>query len=336
MRSQTEKKGKLLLTLFCSIAVASLVMVLAAPLESYAKQTGQGAILHYYAAQTRQRSFASPREAVEALTDAVKAGNTKELQAIFGPTGGNEVISSGDAIEDRAGRKRYLQAYEAKNALIQEGDAKAILQIGLEEWPFPIPIVKKDEKWFFDTKKGKEELINRRIGRNELNTIQTCLAFVDAQREYAGKDREGDGLLKYAQKFLSTPGKKDGLYWTASAGEEESPLGDFAAKATREGYKKANNNAVPYHGYFFKILKAQGKNAPDGAYDYMVRGKMIGGFAMIAYPSRYGVSGVMTFIVNHDGIVYEKNLGKNTDKIAQAIKLFDSDATWKKVETNNK
>jgi hypothetical protein len=142
--------------------------------------------------------------------------------------------------------------------------------------------------------------------------------------------------LKYAQKFLSTPGKTDGLYWTASAGEEESPLGDFAAKATREGYKKANNNAVPYHGYFFKILKAQGKNAPDGAYDYIVKGKMIGGFAMIAYPSRYGVSGVMTFIVNHDGIVYEKNLGKNTDKIAQAIKLFDSDATWKKVETNNK
>jgi hypothetical protein len=290
-------------------------MVLAAPLQGYAAQAGQ-------------KTFASPGEAVNALIGAVKAGDMKELNAIFGP-GGKDVLSSGDPTQDRAGRERYLQAYDAKNALIQEGDSKAILQIGTEEWPFPVPIVKRGNKWSFDTKKGKEELINRRIGRNELDTIQTCLAFVDAQREFAGKDRNGDGFFEYAQKFISTPGKKDGLYWEAKAGEEESPLGDFAAMAAREGYKKANIRPVPYHGYFFKILKAQSKNAAEGAYDYMVRGKMIGGFAMVAYPSRYGVSGVMTFIVNHDGIVYEKNLGKDTDKIAQAIKLFNPDTTWK-------
>ena len=239
-------------------------------------------------------------------------------------------------MEDRAVRERFLKAYEAKNALIPDGDAKAVLQIGTEEWPFPIPIVKKGEKWFFDTKKGKEELINRRIGRNELDTIQTCLAYVDAQREYAGKDRDGDGLFEYAQKFVSTPGKKDGLYWEAKPGEEESPFGDLFARATREGYKKTSNKPIPYHGYFFKILKAQGKNAPGGAYDYLVNGRMIGGFAMVAYPAQYGVSGVMTFVVNHDGIVYEKNLGKNTAKIAQAMKLFDPDKTWRKVETKNK
>ena len=186
---------------FCSVAVATLIIVLSVPLQGYT-------------AQARQKTFASPEEAVKALIDAVKADNMEELSAIFGPAA-KEVLSSGDAVEDKADRERFLKAYEAKNALITEGDAKAVLQIGTEEWPFPIPIVKKGKKWFFDTKKGKEELINRRIGRNELNTIQVCLAYVDAQREYAGKDRDGDGLFEYAQKFISTPGKKDGLYWKA-------------------------------------------------------------------------------------------------------------------------
>jgi hypothetical protein len=250
--------------------------------------------------------------------------------AIFGPAG-REVLSSGDAVEDRSVRERFLNAYETKNAVIRDGDMKAVLQIGAEEWPFPIPIVKRGEKWFFDTKKGKEELNNRRIGKNELSTIQTCLAYVDAQREYAANDRDGDGLLEYAQKFSSTTGKKDGLYWKAKASEEESPLGDFFARATREGYRKASNKPVPYHGYYFRVLKAQGKNAPGGAYDYIINGNMIGGFGMVAYPANYGVSGVMTFVINHDGIVYEKNLGKDTAKIAQMIKLFDPDKTWREV-----
>ncbi len=318
MNAHAQKKEKWLSNFMCSVAVATLIIALFVPVQGYA-------------AQARQKTFASPEEAVKDLIDAAKAGNQAELMAIFGPAA-RAVLSSGDAVEDREVRERFVKAYEAKHALIQDGNAKAVLQIGTEEWPFPIPIVKKGEKWSFDTKKGKEELNNRRIGRNELNTIQTCLAYVDAQREYAAKDRDGDGLFEYAQKFWSTPNKKDGLYWETKTGEEESPLGDFVAKATREGYTKTDNKPVPYHGYFFKILKAQGKNAHGGAYDYVVNGKMIGGFGMVAYPANYGVSGVMTFIVNHEGVVYEKNLGKDTAKIARAIKLFDPDKTWKKVE----
>jgi hypothetical protein len=318
MYSYTRKNEKWLLKVFCSVAVVTLVLVLSVPLQGYA-------------AQARQKAFASPEEAVKALIDAVRADNVKELSAIFGPEG-KDVLSSGDTIADRAGREWFLKAYETKNTLIRDGDAKAVLQISAEEWPFPIPIVKRGEKWFFDTKQGKEELLNRRIGRNELDTIQTCLAYVDAQREYARKDRDGDGLFEYAQKFVSTPGKKDGLYWEAKAGEEESPFGDLLASATREGRKKRSDKPVPYHGYFFRILKAQGRNAPGGAYDYILNGEMIGGFGMVAYPARYGVSGVMTFVVNHDGIVYQKDLGKDTGKIAAAITKFDPDKTWKAAE----
>jgi hypothetical protein len=319
MNSHTQKKEKWLLMFMRSVAVAALIIALFVPVQGYA-------------AQASQKTFASPEEAVKALIDAATAGNQEELMAIFGPAG-REVLSSGDAVDDKAVKEQFLKAYEVKHALIREGDTKAVLQIGAEDWPFPIPIVKRGEKWSFDTKKGKEEMNNRRIGRNELSTIQVCLAYVDAQREYAAKDRDGDGLFEYAQKFWSSPGKKDGLYWETKPGEEESPLGDFAARATGEGYKKTSNKPVPYHGYYFKVLKAQGKNAPGGAYDYLVKERMIGGFGMVAYPAKYGVSGVMTFVVNHDGIVYEKNLGKDTTKIAQAMKLFNPDKTWKKVET---
>jgi hypothetical protein len=319
MHTYTRKNEEWLLRFFCSIAVATLIIVLSVPLQGYA-------------AQAREKAFASPEEAVKALVDAVKADNLEELIAIFGPAG-REEISTGDAVEDRAGRQRFLKAYETKNALIREGDAKVVLQIGTEEWPFPIPIVKRDEKWSFDTGKGKEELINRRIGRNELSTIQTCLAYVDAQREYVVKDRDGDGLLEYAQKLRSDPGKKNGLYWEAKAGEGQSPLGPLFAAAQEKGYSKAaGGKPVPYHGYYYRILTAQGKSAPDGAYEYLVRGNMIGGFALVAYPAKYGSSGIMTFIVNHDGVVYQKNLGKSTEKTAMAMKLFNPDQTWKKVE----
>jgi hypothetical protein len=316
MNTHTQKKEKWFVTFLSTVALAAVIMVLSIP-------------LHSYAAPAKQKTFASAEEAVKALIDAAKAGSQEELMAIFGPAA-KDVLSSGDAVEDKAVRERFVKAYEAKNALVQDGDAKAVLQIGPHEWPFPIPIVKKNQQWSFDTKKGKEELNNRRIGRNELSTIQTCLAYVDAQREYAAKDRDTDGLFEYAQKFVSTPGTKDGLYWEAKPGEEESPFGDLFARATREGYKKTDNKPTPYHGYYFKVLKAQGKNAPGGAYDYVVKGRMIGGFGMVAYPANYGVSGVMTFVVNHDGIVYEKNLGKDTTKIAQAMKLFNPDKTWRK------
>ncbi|HUL23614.1 MAG TPA: DUF2950 domain-containing protein [Thermodesulfobacteriota bacterium] len=280
-----------------------------------------------------QKTFKSPEEAGKSLMDAVKSNDTKELLAIFGPAG-KELISSGDEVADKAGRERFIQDYEEMNKLEKETDKKVTLVVGDREWPFPIPIVKKGETWVFDTMAGKEELLNRRIGRNELNTIQTCLAYVDAQREYAMKDRDNNKLLEYARKFWSTPGKKDGLYWETKEGEAESPFGAVAAQAVQEGYKPKNpgDKPSPYHGYYYKILKAQGKNAEGGAYDYVINGKMIGGFALVAYPAEHGASGVMTFIVNHDGVVYQKDLGKETGKIAKAMAKYDPDKTWKKVE----
>ena len=280
-------------------------------------------------ADAQQKTFKSPEEAVKSLMEALRASNTKEVLAIFGPTW-NEIISKVDKVQDKAARDRFMKAYDEMNKLEKETDSKMTLVVGKEEWPFPIPIVKKGESWLFDTKAGKEELINRRIGRNELNTIQACLAIVDAQREYAMKDQDGDGLLAYAQKFWSTKGKKDGLYWKEKEGEEQSPLGPLAAQAVREGYtpRKPGDKPLPYYGYFYRILKAQGKNAPGGAYDYVVRGKMIGGFALVAYPAEYGSSGIMTFVVNHDGVVYEKNLGSETAKVAIAMKAYDPDDTW--------
>ncbi len=286
-----------------------------------------------FAADAKQKSFKSPEEAAKALAIAIKGDDLKELMAIFGPTG-KELVFSGDEVADKTGRDRFVKAYEQMNKLVSEGDKKIILHVGTEDFPFPIPIVRKGENWFFDTKAGKEEILNRRIGRNELNAIQVCLAYVDAQREYVLKDRDGNKLLEYAQRFISTKGQKDGLYWEAKEGEEESPLGPLVAKAAAEGYlgKKSGDRRTPYHGYYYRILKAQGKNAPGGEYDYVVKGKMIGGFALLAYPAEYGNSGVMTFIVNQDGVVYEKDLGKGTEKTATAIRKFDPDTTWKKVQ----
>jgi Protein of unknown function (DUF2950) len=286
-----------------------------------------------FATEAAQKSFKSPEEAVKAMSNAVKGNDTKELLMIFGPEG-KELISSGDKVADETGREHFIKAYEEMNRLVRENDTKVILRVGNGDWPFPIPIVKKGENWFFDTMAGREEILNRRIGRNELNAIQVCLAYVDAQREYILKDRDEDRLLEYAQKFQSRKGKKNGLYWEAKEGEEQSPLGPLIAKAAGEGYlgKKIIGKRKSYHGYHYKILKSQGKNARGGEYDYVVNGKMIGGFALVAYPDEYGNSGVMTFIVNQDGVVYEKDLGKETEKIARTMTKFDPDETWKKVE----
>lgn len=284
--------------------------------------------------KTRPKTFASPEEAVTALVDAMKSGDKAELSAIFGP-GSESLISSGDNVVDKAGRERFLRNYEEKNSLEKKGDEEAILQVGKDDWPFPIPIRRKGSAWVFDTKAGKEEFLNRRIGRNELNTIDVLEAYVVAQREYAKKDWDGDGVYPYAQKFASTPGKKDGLYWEAKEGEEPSPFGPLAARAAHEGYtrKGKTEKPSPYYGYHFKILKAQGKDAPGGEYDYVVKGNMILGFGLLAYPAQYGSSGIMTFIVNQDGVVYEKDLGKGTAKAAPAMKRYDPDGTWKKVES---
>ena len=284
------------------------------------------------AASASQKSFASAEEAVKALMAAAKDNNDKEVLSIFGPSG-KELIFSGDKVADKRRREEFIKAYDEKNKLVQEGDS-IVLVIGKNDWPFPIPLVKKGTAWVFDTEKGKQEVLNRRIGENELFTIQTLLAVVDAQREYAMKDRNKNGLLDYAQKFFSDPGKKNGLYWEAKAGEAPSPLGPIIAEARSEGYQgtRVNGSGGPYHGYHYKMLTAQGKDAPGGAYSYLVKGKMIGGFAVVAYPAEYDNSGVMTFIVNHDGKVFQKNLGKNTASVAKAMKEYNPDSTWSQVK----
>jgi len=286
--------------------------------------------------QTKQKSFPSAEEAVKALVAALMINDDKELLAIFGK-GGEEVISSGDPVADRQGRELFLKKYEEKNSLVSQKTGVTLV-LGLVEWPFPIPVVKRGTAWFFDTARGKEEILNRRIGENELSAIETCLAIVDAQREYAMMDIDGDGVPEYAEKLLSDPGKKNGLYWETKEGEAPSPIGPELAEARKEGYsgKNATGSGLPYHGYYYRALKAQGKNAAGGAYEYVIRGKMIGGFALVAYPAKYGNSGVMTFIVNHDGVVYQKDLGKDTAKSGEAMKKFDPDKTWKKLEAANK
>jgi len=285
-----------------------------------------------FAAAAPQKTFSSAEDAVKAAVAAAKNNNDKELLAIFGPTA-KELLFSGDPVADKQRRAQFLAAYDEKNRLATEGE-NTILIVGKQDWPFPIPVVKKGQSWVFDTEKGRQEILNRRIGGNELFTIQACLAVVDAQREYAMKihDNDKSGLLEYAQKFVSDPGKRNGLYWEAKAGEPQSPLGPIMTQIKSEGYQKPSGTPVPYHGYYYRILTAQGKNAPGGAYSYLVKGKMIGGFAVAAYPAEYGNSGVMTFIVNHDGKVFQKDLGKNTAAVAKSMKEYNPDKTWTEVK----
>jgi len=311
----------------CRMRYPSSRTLLVFALALFAVVMFQGAAL---AAKTAQKTFGTPEAAVEALVKALRDHNVKELVALFGP-GSEALISSGDKVDDRERMEKFIRLYGEKNRLQQQDETKLILHVGNNDWPFPIPLVKAGERWRFDTKQGREEILNRRIGENELDTIQTCLAIVDAQREYAALDRDGDGLLAYAQRFYSTKGKTDGLYWEVKPGEKPSPLGPLVAKAQGEGYTPVEKPA-PYNGYFYRILTAQGKSARGGAYSYLVKGKMVGGFAVVAYPATYAVSGVKTFLVNHEGVVYQKDLGPQTTKTAKAIKLFDPDKTWEKVE----
>jgi hypothetical protein len=280
---------------------------------------------------SKQRRFGTPEEATAALVEALRAGDRKALMTIFGDEG-KRIVSSGDEVSDRRSFERFVKAYDEKHAF-EAGGGKVVLVVGGDDFPFPIPIVPDGPSWRFDTAAGEEEIINRRIGQNELNTIQVCLAYVDAQREYYARDPDGNRLLEYAQKFASSPGKQDGLYWQTKAGESPSPLGALVARARGEGYTRRSPGPTSYWGYYYRILTTQGEDAPGGAYDYVAKGHMIGGFGLVAFPAQYGVSGVTTFIVNHDGVVYEKDLGPNTATIARGMKQFNPDRTWKKLES---
>jgi hypothetical protein len=283
------------------------------------------------AAAGKQKTFSSPEEGVKALIDASKKDDMKAILEILGPDA-KAFLETGDPVSDREALERFVKSYDESNKLVKSGDTKAVLEVGKDGWPLPIPLVKENAGWRFDTKEGKEEILNRRIGRNELDVIQVCLAVVDAQREYYRRDPDGDKLLAYAQKFISTKGKRDGLYWETKPDEQLSPLGPLVAQARGEGYKGAGGKPIPYHGYYYKLLTGQGKDAPGGAYDYLVRGKMMGGFGMVAYPAQYGSSGIMTFVVNQDGVVYQKDLGANTASLAQSMTKFNPDKTWTAVK----
>jgi len=278
------------------------------------------------AASASQRSFATPEEASAALLQAVEAHNRGAVLAVLGSDAA-QWISSGDATADRATSDRFAAAYNTKHAIAVAGD-KATLTTGSDDYPFAFPLVKSGDRWRFDTAAGKEEMLARRIGANELDAIKVLEAIVDAQYDYASADRDADGVRTYARKFVSSKGKRDGLYWPTKAGEPPSPLGPFVAEATREGYGKKGSAPTPYHGYYYKLLDGQGKQAASGALDYVVHGRAIGGFAVVAYPAKYGNSGIMTFIVNQDGKVYQSDLGPQTEARASALRRYDPGPGW--------
>jgi hypothetical protein len=277
-----------------------------------------------------QEQFSTPEAAVEALISAARSGDERAILKVLGPEG-EPIVSSGDPVADSNIRQDFVSAYDAKHVIEMEGDGTQTLVIGNDDWPFPIPLVNQGGQWQFATVAGLDEILRRRVGRNELSAIQVSLAYVEAQNEYASLDPAGLGRGVYAQRIVSRPGKKDGLYWPNAAGEEPSPLGELAAQAAAEGYKPGGT-PIPYHGYYYRILTRQGPAASGGAYDYLAKGKMIGGFALVAYPAEYGNSGIMTFIVNQEGIVFQKDLGPRTTKLVRKINSFSSDDTWTRVD----
>lgn len=275
-----------------------------------------------------QEVFKTPSAAATALIDAARGGDEKRLRAILGLVG-RDTLHSGDDIADAADRKRFLEAYDNRHAIDEKGD-KATLIVGPDDFPFPLPLIRRGEGWRFDGVSGRDEILARRIGRNELAAIQASLAFFDAQQDYAAKDRTGQGRGVYAQRIVSRPGARDGLYWHSAAGEEPSPLGEFAAEAAAEGYR-AGETPTPFHGYYYKVLRRQGASAPGGAIDYVAGGKMIGGFALLASPAEYGRSGVMSFMLSHEGTLYQKDLGTGTGRIAARMQSFNPNKGWEKV-----
>jgi len=283
-----------------------------------------------------QSTFATPEEAASALLDAVKLGDQKQMSVVLGP-GSKALINSGDQHADAANRQKFVDAYEAQHKVTEVTPGHDVLDVGANDWPLPIPLVQVNGRWQFDSRAGAQEIVNRRIGRNEIAAIRVALTYVDAQRAYFEQSKQGGGAGEYAQLLASTPGKHDGLYWAAAADEPESPFGPLVAQAVEEGYPGdiEAGRQMPYQGYYFRVLKAQGPNAPGGAKSYIENGRMTGGFALVAWPAIFGASGIMTFQVNQDGVVFQKDLGKGTTAAAAAITRFDPDLTWARVDVTS-
>jgi len=295
------------------LAVVALLLTVCFPTRSMAQQPGQ-------------RTFSSAEDASNALVTAAQSNDEKAMLDILGPEG-KQIVSSGDETEDAQSRANFVKRYQEMHRLVKEPDGTTVLYIGAHNWPSPIPLVNKGNSWYFDTEAGKKEILYRRIGRNELSAIRVCQELVAAEKEYSAQHSE------YARKIFSDEGQHNGLYWKAGEGEPQSPIGPLVASAVAQGYaKRRDGTPTPYRGYYFHILTRQGKNAPGGAKNYVVNGKMTEGFAFVAYPAEYRSSGVMTFLVNEDGVVYEKDLGKKTDVLAKAMKEYDRNPSWQKAE----
>ncbi len=278
-----------------------------------------------------QKLFASPDDAVKALQAATAAKDQAALREIFGPE--LHELVTGDEVQDANNAQRFATAMAQSCNAVKEGEERITLEVGTNNWPMPVPLVKADGQWHFDTAAGKEEIINRHIGKDELHAIGVCRAYVTAQRQYASANPDADGVVQYAQKFKSTPGKKDGLYWPAVENEPASPFGPLVAEAHAEGYVKHKGAGPhPFHGYYFRILTRQGKAAPGGKMDYLSHGNLTGGFALVAYPEHWDQSGIMTFIVNQDGKVFQRNFGEKTCRIAAAMKEYNPDSKWTLVQ----
>jgi hypothetical protein len=279
------------------------------------------------AQQTGQKTFSSPEDASHALVAAAQGNDEKTMLDILGPDG-KQIVSSGDDAEDASSRANFVEKYQEMHRLVKEPDGTTTLYIGAENWPTPIPLVKHGDSWYFDTEAGKKEILYRRIGQNEISSIRVCQELVASQKEYYSAQHN-----EYAEKIFSDEGQHNGLYWKPADGAPESPIGPLVAAAVAEGYSKSQTGPpTPYRGYYFHVLTRQGKNGPSGAKSYVVNGKMTGGFGFVAYPAEYRSSGVMTFIVNQDGVVYEKDLGKKTDVVAKNMKEYNPNSSWQKAE----
>jgi hypothetical protein len=295
-------------------AAIAILVAASLPMLSMAQERGQ-------------KTFSSAEEASKALVAAAQSNDEKAMLEILGPDG-KEIVSSGDETEDAQNRANFAKRYEEMHRLVREPDGSTTLYIGAENWPTPIPLTNKGNVWYFDTESGKKEILYRRVGRNEMSAIRVCEELVAAEKEYYSAEHN-----EYAQKIFSDEGKRDGLYWKVADGGSPSPIGPLVASAVAEGYSRnPDGTPTPYRGYYYHIVKSQGKNAPGGAKSYIVNGKMTDGFAFVAYPAEYRSSGVMTFIVDQDGIVYQKDLGKKTDAIAKAMTEYNPNATWQKAE----